>query len=313
MSLCLAEIKARAGRVAVLMGGPSAERAVSLKSGAAVLEALVRSGVDAVGVVWDGRLLATLADVTFDRVFIALHGRGGEDGQVQALLGLMDIPYTGSGVLGCALSMDKVRSKRVWQSLGLPTPEFRVLAAGADGAAAAAAIGYPLVVKPAHEGSSIGVSKVEAPAELAPALTLAARYDRVILLERWIAGGEYTLSIVGARALPLIKLETPHRFYDYDAKYHADSTRYILPCGLDAALEARFAAMGLEAFEALGACGWGRVDFMVDAQCRPWLIELNTVPGMTDHSLVPMAARAIGMSFDELVLRILATSFEPRR
>ena len=312
MSMTDAEIKARAGRVAVLMGGPSAERAVSLKSGTAVLEALLRAGVNAIGVIWDGKLLDDLANVAFDRVFIALHGRGGEDGQVQALLGLIGIPYTGSGVLGCALSMDKVRSKRVWQSVGLPTPEFHVLAPGEDGAAAAAAIGYPLVVKPAHEGSSIGVSKVETPAQLAPALALAARYDRAILMERWITGGEYTLSIVDGRALPLIKIETPHAFYDYDAKYHADTTRYLVPCGLDAALEAGLATMGLAAFEAIGASGWGRVDFMLDADAKPWLIEVNMVPGMTDHSLVPMAARAVGMSFDELVLRILATSFEAR-
>lgn len=308
------EIRRQAGGVAVLMGGHSAERAVSLRSGAAVLSALQRAGVEAWGIDWQGDLLAALADRRPDRVFIALHGRGGEDGQVQGALDVAGIPYTGSGVLGCALSMDKIRSKWIWQSLGLSTPDFLILDEGeaADETAIIARLGLPLMVKPSREGSSIGVSKVEAPDELAPALAEARRHDRQILLERWIAGGEYTLSIVDGVALPMIKLETPRKFYDYEAKYAADTTRYLCPCGLAPDLEAAAAALGLHAFAALGASGWGRVDFMLDAAGRAWLIELNSVPGMTDHSLVPMAAAHHGWSFEQLVLRILKSTFGAR-
>jgi len=220
------------------------------------------------------------------------------------------IPYTGSGVLGCALAMDKVRSKQVWQSLGLPTPDFELVDEATDGAALVARLGLPLAVKPAHEGSSVGVSKVTTLEALAPAIALARRYDRTVLAERWVTGGEYTLSIVAGQTLPIIKLETPHQFYDYAAKYLADSTRYLCPCGLSAEREAALAALGLRAFEALGASAWGRVDFMLDAAGEPQFIELNTVPGMTDHSLVPMAAAAVGWRFEQLVLQILASSFE---
>lgn len=307
-----AQILAQVGRVAVLMGGHSAEREVSLKSGSAVLAALQRKGVDTIGVIWDGELLADLAAARPDRVFIALHGRGGEDGHVQGALEIAGIPYTGSGVLGCALSMDKVRSKWIWQCHGLPTPAFALAHAGEDHAAICGELGLPLVVKPAHEGSSIGVSKVERAAQLAAAITLARRYDEVVLIEQWITGGEYTLGVLEGRALPLIKLETPRQFYDYEAKYLADSTRYLCPCGLPEQREREFAALGLQAFAVLGAAGWGRVDFMVDADGRPWLIELNTVPGMTDHSLVPMAAAATGMSFDDLAVRILGTSLQAK-
>jgi D-alanine-D-alanine ligase len=299
-----------AGGVAVLMGGHSAERAVSLRSGAAVLGALRSAGVDAWGVDWQGDLLGALAARRPDRVFIALHGRGGEDGQVQGALEVAGIPYTGSGVLGCALSMDKIRSKWIWRSLGLSTPDFVVLDAGdaVDEPALIARLGLPLMVKPSREGSSIGVSKVDSPAELAPAIAEARRHDREILVERWVAGGEYTLSIVDGVALPVIKLETPRRFYDYEAKYSADDTRYLCPCGLAPALEREAAELGLRAFAALGASGWGRVDFMLDAAGTPWLIELNSVPGMTDHSLVPMAAAHHGWSFEQLVLRILKSA-----
>jgi D-alanine-D-alanine ligase len=299
-----------AGGVAVLMGGHSAERAVSLRSGAAVLGALRSAGVDAWGVDWQGDLLGALAARRPDRVFIALHGRGGEDGQVQGALEVAGIPYTGSGVLGCALSMDKIRSKWIWRSLGLSTPDFVVLDTGdaVDEPALIARLGLPLMVKPSREGSSIGVSKVDSPAELAPAIAEARRHDREILVERWIAGGEYTLSIVDGVALPVIKLETPRRFYDYEAKYSADDTRYLCPCGLAPALEREAAELGLRAFAALGASGWGRVDFMLDAAGTPWLIELNSVPGMTDHSLVPMAAAHHGWSFEQLVLRILKSA-----
>ena len=308
------EIRRRAGGVAVLMGGHSAERAVSLRSGAAVLAALQRAGIDAWGIDWQGDLLAALASRRPDRVFIALHGRGGEDGQVQGALDVAGIPYTGSGVLGCALSMDKIRSKWIWQNLGLPTPDFLVLDEdeAADEPAIIARLGLPLMVKPSREGSSIGVSKVEVPQELAPALAEARRHDRQILIERWITGGEYTLSIVDGVALPMIKLETPRKFYDYEAKYASDTTRYLCPCGLSPEVEAAAAALGMRAFAALGASGWGRVDFMLDEAGQAWLIELNSVPGMTDHSLVPMAAAHHGWSFEQLALRILESTFGAR-
>ncbi len=306
-----AEIVARAGRVAVLMGGESAEREVSLKSGGAVLAALRRAGVDAYGADWQGGPLDGVLEARTDRAFIALHGRGGEDGQIQGALGVAGIPFTGSGVLGCALSMDKVRSKLLWKGLDLPTPDF-VLAGTDDPAAVCARLGLPLAVKPSREGSSIGVSRVESASLLPEAIASARRYDDTVIIERWITGGEYTLSIVDGRALPMIKLETPRLFYDYEAKYLADTTRYLCPCGLAPGVEQRCAEIGLTAFEALGGEGWGRVDFMLDDALDPWLIELNTVPGMTDHSLVPMAAAAAGMSFEALSLRILATSFGRR-
>jgi len=307
-------IAAAAGRVAVLMGGRSAERAVSLRSGQAVLGALQRAGVDAWAIDWQGDLLAALGARRPDRVFIALHGRGGEDGQVQGALEVAGIPYTGSGVLGCALSMDKIRSKWIWRSLGLPTPDFVVLEPGEafDPAAIVNAMGLPLIVKPSREGSSIGVSKVEQVAELQPAIELARQHDTQIFVERWITGDEYTLSIVDGVTLPMIKLETPHQFYDYAAKYSVDTTRYLCPCGLSTEVEQATAAIGLRALAALGASGWGRVDFMLDARGQPWLIELNSVPGMTDHSLVPMAAAHRGWSFESLVLRILQSSFRAR-
>lgn len=309
-----AQLNLAAGKVAVLMGGSSAEREVSLRSGQAVLQALLRAGVDAWAVDSREDLMKQLGQRRPDRVFIALHGRGGEDGQVQGALQIAGIPYTGSGVMGCALSMDKIRSKWIWRSLELPTPDFTVLEAGTsvDEQALIARLGLPLIIKPSREGSSIGVSKVDHASELGSAMNTAFQHDTQILAERWISGGEYTLSVVDGRALPLIKLETPHRFYDYEAKYSADTTRYLCPCGLTAERETHAAAIGLRAFKALGASGWGRVDFMMDGDGNPWLIELNSVPGMTDHSLVPMAAAAAGWSFDELALRILQSSFERR-
>jgi len=309
-----AEIVAAAGGVAVLMGGPSAERAVSLKSGAAVLAALQRAGVDAWGIDWQGELMAALDARRPDRVFIALHGRGGEDGQVQGALEIAGIPYTGSGVLGCALSMDKIRSKWIWTKLGLPTPAAVVIDAAdeVDAAALVQRLGLPLAVKPSREGSSIGVSKVERVEDVAAAIAHARNFDLQILAERWITGGEYTLSLVDGVTLPMIKLETPHAFYDYEAKYLVDTTRYLCPCGLPPAVERAAADIGRRAFDALGASGWGRVDFMFDRDLAPWLIELNSVPGMTDHSLVPMAAAQHGWSFEQLVLRILRSSFGGR-
>lgn len=301
--------RARFGKVAVLLGGRAAEREVSLKSGRAVLDALLAKGVDAHPLDPDETVLEQLRAGGFDRAFIVLHGRGGEDGVIQGALETIGLPYTGSGVLGSALGMDKYRTKLAWAGRGLPTAES-VLLADASDLDAAAAIGFPLMVKPAHEGSSIGMARVEDPAALASAWRTARQYDSLVLAERWIQGAEYTCAILGREALPPIRLETPHAFYDYDAKYRADSTRYLCPCGLAAAEESRIKQLALDAFEAVGASGWGRVDLMIDESGRPYLLEINTVPGMTDHSLVPMAARAAGIDFDSLVLRILETSLD---
>ncbi len=300
------------GRVAVLMGGWSAEREVSLRSGAAVLQALKQGGVDAHGVDLVRANVPDLLRGGFDRAFIALHGRGGEDGVIQGLLEALGIPYTGSGVLGCALAMDKLRSKRLWAGAGLPTPPCVVLAGEADCARALDEIGLPMIVKPANEGSSIGMSKVTRAEELPAALELARRYDREVFAERWIDGPEYTAGVLGADMLPLIRLETPRVFYDYTAKYHADDTRYHCPAGLSAEAEPALRLLAQRAFAALGCSGWGRIDLLCDRDGAPWLIEANTVPGMTDHSLVPMAARAAGIGMDELVWRILEGSFLPR-
>ena len=303
------EIASAAGRVAVLMGGYSAEREISLKSGRAVTNALLRSGIDARELVWDGDLVAQLANCSPDRVFIALHGRGGEDGSVQGLLEVMEMPYTGSDVLGCALSMDKVRSKQVWDSCGVPTPPFAIYKHGDVAEKLLSELRFPVMVKPAREGSSFGASRASKPSDLELAIENSLRYDDVVLIEKWVSGAEYTLGIVGGDPLPIIKLETPHEFYDYEAKYVVDTTRYICPCGLSEILDERCTILGLTAFESLGARGWGRVDFMLDEHGEPWFIELNTVPGMTDHSLVPMAAEASGIGFDELAVKILGTSF----
>ena len=297
-----------AGRVGVLMGGASAEREISLRSGNAVTAALCAAGVDAHAFDWRGALDTELLEASFDRYFIALHGRGGEDGQLQAVLDLIGKPYTGSGVLGCALAMDKSRAKLAWLGAGLATPPFEIVGGRADVDAMLARLGLPLFVKPAREGSSIGVSRVEDGAALAAAIELARRYDETVIVEQAIEGGEYTLSIVDGHALPVIRLETTRAFYDYQAKYVDDDTRYLCPCGLSPAAEAELAGIGMRAFTVLGARGWGRVDFMRDTAGCNWLIELNTVPGMTDHSLVPMAARAAGYSFEDLVVAILAAS-----
>jgi len=303
----------RYGKVAVLMGGRSAERPISLKSGAAVLQALQAAGVDAHGLdAADACFARTLADDGYARVFIALHGRGGEDGVVQGLLEVLGLPYTGSGVLASALAMDKLRTKQVWSSAGIPTPPFTPLRDAASVEALKNTLHYPVIVKPAHEGSSIGISKVDSADDLLAAWMLASRYDEEIFAEQWITGQEFTSGILGSEALPLIRLETPNTFYDYDAKYQANTTRYLIPCGLEAAREQALQAQALAAFRAVGAGGWGRVDFMLDEGGEPWFIEVNTIPGLTDHSLVPMAARASGLDFTALVCRILDATLEPR-
>ncbi len=295
------------GKVAVLMGGDSAEREISLKSGSAVLEALQRQGVDAHKVDAGDDLLQQLKEGCFDRAFIILHGRGGEDGVVQGALEQIDMPYTGSGVLGSSLGMDKYRCKLLWSGCQLPTPPFVVMQSEAD-VALADELGYPQMIKPAHEGSSIGMSRVLQRDELKQAWQAASQYDGLVLAEAYIDGPEYTIAILGDEALPVIRLETPNVFYDYEAKYHSDSTQYHSPCGLSSEKELAIQQLALQAFQVSGAKGWGRVDLMLDSREAPWLIEINTVPGMTGHSLVPMAAKAAGISFDQLVIKILATS-----
>jgi D-alanine-D-alanine ligase len=294
--------------VAVLMGGRSAEREISLKSGTMVLDALKRSGVNAHA--FDPRDLGleALKAQRFDRAFIALHGRFGEDGTVQGALEYLGIPYTGSGVMASALAMDKWRTKLLWRAAGLPTPDYELMSARTDPAGLAARLGLPLMVKPAREGSSIGMSKVTTIEKISPAYELAARYDDVVIAERFVEGMELTAAILGDEPLPLIRLETPREFYDYEAKYFADDTRYICPCGLPAEQERSVQRMALEAFRVLGCSGWGRVDAMLDRDGKLQLLEVNTIPGMTDHSLVPMAARAKGISFEDLVVRILDTA-----
>jgi len=293
------------GKVAVLLGGKSAEREVSLKSGGMVLNALRSRGVDALAFDPAERGFEALIGERFERAFIALHGRFGEDGTVQGVLEWLGIAYTGSGVLASALAMDKLRTKRLWHAEGLPTPPYAVLTQDSDLRAVARKLGVPLMVKPASEGSSIGMSKVRSAARLEEAYVLAAKYDRVVIAEKFIDGAELTAGILGDQVLPLIKLETPRDFYDYEAKYIANDTRYIVPCGLSAARERAIQALCLKAFSALGCSGWGRVDLMLNRQGRPFLLEVNTAPGMTDHSLVPMAARAVGVSYEDLCLRIL--------
>jgi len=292
------------GKVAVLLGGKSAEREVSLISGSRVLAALQRQGVDAHPFDPAERKLDELAG--FDRAFIALHGRYGEDGTIQGALELMHIPYTGSGVMASAIGMDKWRTKLLWRSVGLPIPEFVMLQADSDFAAVADQLGFPLFVKPACEGSSIGVTKVHDASELQAAYLEAAKHDSLVLAERAVLGGEYTVSMVGDEALPIIKIEPATEFYDYDAKYFRDDTTYRCPCDLPPARELELRAQSLEAFRVLGCSGWGRVDFLMDEQGNAFFLEVNTSPGMTDHSLVPMAARVAGVSYDELVLRVLS-------
>jgi D-alanine-D-alanine ligase len=296
-------------KVAVMFGGSSAEREVSLKSGAAVLAALRARGVDAHAFDPAARPLEDLCKEGFQRVFIALHGRGGEDGTLQGALTLMGLPYTGSGVLASALAMDKWRSKLLWQAAGLPIPDYAVLTPATDFAAVIAHLGLPLFVKPAREGSSIGVIKVKQAADLPAAYAEAARHDDLVLAEQAMSGGEFTVAVMGEdtdlKALPSVRIVPATEFYDYEAKYFRDDTRYLCPSGLSEAAEAEMRDLAVQGFRALGCRGWARVDFLLDEAGRPYLLEANTAPGMTDHSLVPMAARASGLEFPDLCLRIL--------
>ncbi len=291
------------GKVAVLMGGRSAEREISLKSGTAVLQALLQSGVQAFAF---DPACDPLNDLQrADMAFIALHGRYGEDGCIQGVLELMNIPYTGSGVMASALGMDKWRTKLIWQSAGIATPAFQLLDEHSDLTQVAKNLALPLFVKPANEGSSIGISKVKQLHQLAPAYELARQLDPLVIAEQFVGGGEYTVGILGEQALPIVRIVPGNEFYDYEAKYLRDDTQYLCPCGLTEDVQAKIQVEALQAFKAIGASGWGRVDFLMDEAGKHYFLEINTSPGMTDHSLVPMAAKAAGISFDQLVLRIL--------
>ena len=297
------------GRVAVLMGGTSAEREISIKSGAAVFEALKRQGVDVVAIDVDDSFIVALDGQKIDRVFNIIHGRGGEDGVLQAVLEQLNLPYTGSGVMSSALTMDKLRTKLCWQGAGLITPKWYVLKNEKDIEPCIEALGFPVIVKPAQEGSSIGMSKANNRADLVEALSVASGYQCDVYAEAWVKGEEYTVGVLDGVALPVIRLETPNVFYDFDAKYQSNNTNYHCPCGLSSKQEGALKELAVEACEVVGVNGWGRVDVFMDELGHSQLIEVNTVPGMTDHSLVPMAAKAKGIEFDELVWRILETSY----
>lgn len=296
------------GKVAVLLGGKSGEREVSLKSGNAVLSALLSQGVDAYAFDPAERGLNELAD--YDRVFIALHGRFGEDGTIQGALELMGIPYTGSGVMASAVGMDKWRTKLLWRASDVVTPAFVMLNPETDFANVIAQLGLPLFVKPANEGSSIGISKVKTAEDLPNAYAVAAEADPLVIAEKFVGGGEFTVGILGGVALPIIRIVPKNEYYDYEAKYLRDDTEYHCPSGLDAAKEAQIQQEAIQAFNVLGCSGWGRVDFLMDEAGNHYFLEVNTSPGMTDHSLVPMAARVAGLSFEALVLRILSMTLK---
>jgi D-alanine-D-alanine ligase len=297
------------GRVAVLFGGTSSEREISLLSGNACLAALARGGIDAHAFDPRERPLADLVAEKFDRIFIALHGPGGEDGTLQGALEFLGLPYTGSGVMGSAIGMDKLRTKRLAQAAGIPTPEYMLLRSTADLDTCIERLGVPLIVKPATQGSSVGMTKVAKASDLAAAYQAAALLEPTVFAEAWVTGPEYTVSVLQGRTLPSIRIETPATFYDYQAKYFRNDTKYHCPSGLSAEAEKHLASLALATFAAVGAEGWGRADFMMDKTGKPFLLEINTVPGMTDHSLVPMAARAVDISFEQLVWQVLETSF----
>lgn len=301
-------LRKQLGRVGVLFGGQSAEREISLQSGAAVIAALQEAGIDHVVLDVGANAIADIQAAQLDRAFIALHGPGGEDGRIQAVLEYLHIPYTGSDVQSSALAMDKLRSKQLWRGVGLPTPDFALLGADTDWQSALSELGGEVMVKPAHEGSSIGMARVQSARELQEAYAKAVQYDACVIAERLIVGAEYTVAILDGVALPPIKLETHHRFYDFDAKYIAEDTRYVCPCELPVGKEEELKSLALKAFNAIGCRGWGRLDIMADTQQNFYLLEVNTVPGMTSHSLVPMAAKAQGMSFAQLIVTILRVS-----
>ena len=298
------------GKVAVLLGGKSAEREVSLDSGQAVLEALLRSGVDAEA--FDPQQRSVTELVNYDRAFIVLHGRGGEDGQIQGVLEWLNIPYTGTGVQGSAIGMDKVKTKQIWQGSDLPTAPYRIINKDTDVQELVSSLGLPVIIKPVHEGSSIGMSKVEKIEDFADALAKATAHDAVVMAEKWITGREFTIVMLNGQALPVIRLEPPQdvAFYDYEAKYNRNDVQYGIPCGLTETEEKQLQELALRAFQAVGAKGWGRIDAMQDAEGNFWLLEVNTVPGMTSHSLVPKAAKAVGYSFEALCVAILEQTLD---
>lgn len=293
------------GRIAVLMGGRSAEREISLQSGQAVLNALLAQGVDAIAVDTQYDVTLQLQSGEFDGAVVMLHGRGGEDGEIQGVLAALDIPFTGSDMMGAALSINKQISKQLWLSQGLPTPDFEQVTTQTNPNDLVARLGLPLVIKPVQEGSSLGMSKVNTVEDVMAAITTACEFDSEVIAEKWITGAEYTVAILGDEALPVIRLTTPREFYDFEAKYTENTTEYACPCGLSDADELVCQALALQAFKGLRMQGWGRVDVMRDEAGEFYLLEANSVPGMTDHSLVPMAAKAVGIDFERLVLRIL--------
>ena len=299
---------AQFGRVGLLYGGVSSEREISLMSGAAVHQALLNLGVDVVAIDAGTDLLQQLPQYNLDRVFIALHGPGGEDGTLQGALEYLDLPYTGSGVLASALAMDKLRCKQLWQGIGLPTADFAILEQQSDWATTLHQLGGKAMVKPACEGSSIGMSRAESPAQLQSAWAEAAKYATTVIAESLMEGEEYTVAILAEQVLPSVRIQSNDVFYDYQAKYFSDKTQYFCPAGLSDAREQELRILAMQAFKAVGCSGWGRVDVMVDADNKFQLLEVNTVPGMTSHSLVPMAAKTAGLDFDQLVLAILEAS-----
>jgi D-alanine-D-alanine ligase len=301
------------GRVAVLMGGRSAEREISLNSGETVLTALLQKSIDAHKVDVDIDVAEQLRIGDYDRAFVMLHGRGGEDGQIQGLLQSMSIPFTGSDVTGAVLSMNKMISKQSWLQQGLPTAKFERVSMASNIDEIVERLGLPMIIKPVNEGSSIGMSKVNSADELLAAIELATQFDTEIMAEHWIRGAEYTVAVLGQTALPMIRLKTPHEFYDFEAKYQANTTEYLCPCGLSEQDEQYCQQLALMAFNGLRMKGWGRVDLMQDQDGEFYLLEANSVPGMTDHSLVPMAAKQFGLSFEDLVWQILQTSIEVAR
>jgi D-alanine-D-alanine ligase len=302
----------RYGKVAVLMGGTSGEREISLKSGAAVFKALKENNIDAHSVDVDKNVFSILSQGKFDRAFIALHGCGGEDGAIQGGLEIIGLPYTGSGVMASGICMDKLMTKKVWHAMGVKSPRFMSVSIDTAFEDVEGDIGCPFIIKPSLEGSSLGVHKVSNRQQFKVAIEEASLHSGLLMAEQWIDGKEYTVSILDDSALPVIRLETPNEFYDFEAKYKASDTQYHLPCGLEQQDEAKLQNQALEAFRSTAAKGWGRVDVMIDKAGQAWFLEINTVPGMTDHSLVPMAAASVNINFNALVLRILETSFIAR-